>query len=73
MGNPILNMIGSMSNLQNALNIYGQLKSGNTEAVYNQMMSNPQFKQFVEANKGKTPEQIARENNIDLSILNKFR
>jgi len=27
--------------------------------------NNPQFKQFVDANKGKSPEQIAQENGID--------
>lgn len=44
------------------------LQSGNPEQMFQQMMqNNPQFRQFVEANKGKTPEQVARENGIDLS------
>lgn len=44
------------------------LQSGNPEQAFQHMMqNNPQFRQFVEANKGKTPEQVARENGIDLS------
>jgi hypothetical protein len=31
------------------------------------MQSNPQFKSFIESNKGKTAEQIAKENGINLS------
>ena len=33
------------------------------------MLQNPQFRQFVEANRGKTPEQVAQEHGIDLSQL----
>lgn len=44
------------------------LQSGSPEHAFRQMMqNNPQFRQFVEQNKGKTPEQVARENGIDLS------
>lgn len=40
------------------------------EAVFAALMgSNPQFRQFVEQNRGKTPEQIAREHGIDFSAL----
>lgn len=41
---------------------------GGPEAFARQMMvSNPQFKSFVEANQGKTAEQIAQENGIDFN------
>lgn len=33
------------------------------------MKSNPQFAQFVEQNRGKSPEQIAKENGIDLGAV----
>ena len=33
------------------------------------MRTNPQFAQFVKANQGKTPEQIAAENGIDYSTV----
>lgn len=42
----------------------------NPQAMYKQMIeSNPQFKQFVEKNKGKTPEDIAKEYGIDPNLL----
>lgn len=36
------------------------------------MRNNPEFAKFVNDNKGKSAEQIARENNIDLSMLSKL-
>lgn len=56
------NKMGQVANLMK------MLQSGNPEQAFQQMMqNNPQFRQFVEANRGKTPEQVARENGIDLS------
>lgn len=34
--------------------------------------SNPQFAQFVNDNRGKSPEQIAREHGIDLDSIRKM-
>lgn len=34
--------------------------------------SNPQFAQFVSDNRGKSPEQIAREHGIDLDSIKKM-
>lgn len=46
------------------------LQSGNPEQIAQQMMqNNPQFRQFVEQNKGKTPEQVAKEHGVDLNQL----
>lgn len=43
---------------------------GNPEAfVMQALQTNPQFAAFVRANQGKSPEQIASENNIDLSAI----
>lgn len=40
------------------------------DAVFSALMSsNPMFRQFIEQNQGKSPEQIARENGIDFSAL----
>ena len=51
-------------------NLMRMVKSGNPEQIAQQMMqNNPQFRQFVEANKGKTPEQVAREHGVDLNQL----
>lgn len=52
------------------MNLLINLKKGNPDAVFNQMMqSNPQFRQFVAENKGKSGEQIASEYGIDLNTL----
>lgn len=52
----------------NLANIIQMLKSGNPEQIaMNLMQRNPQFRQFVETNKGKSPEQVAKEHGVDLS------
>jgi len=33
----------------------------------NLMQRNPNFKAFVDANRGKSPEQVAKEHGVDLS------
>lgn len=44
--------------------------SGNPDKVAQLLMrKNPQFASFVQANRGKTPQQIARENGIDWGII----
>ena len=67
--NPLLNaMNGNKGN--SMAKILNMLKSGNPEQIaQNLMQRNPQFKAFMEANKGKTPEQVARENGIDFSQI----
>lgn len=58
------------SKMGQVANLVKMLRSGNPDQIAQQMMqSNPQFRQFVENNKGKTPEQVAREYGIDLSQL----
>lgn len=76
--NPLMQSIsggfpgGSQSNLAQIKNIVGMLRSGNPEQIaQNLMQSNPQFKSFLEANKGKTPEQVAREHGMDLGQIMK--
>lgn len=52
----------------NLVNIIQMLKSGNPEQMAAKLMqSNPQFKSFMEANRGKNPEQVAKEYGVDLS------
>lgn len=65
--NPLMQaMTGGRMN--QAMDMLRMLKGGNPEQIARQMMqSNPQFRQFVEQNKGKTPEQVAQEHGIDLS------
>lgn len=62
--------VGNMGKMQQIAGVMQMLKTGNPEQIAQQMMqSNPRFKQFMEQNKGKSPEQVARENGIDLSQL----
>ena len=50
--------------------IKDMLEGKNPDAVFSEMMqNNPDFRKFVESNRGKSPEQIARENGIDPTIL----
>jgi len=71
--NPILSLLNN-SNSQNLLSqvqsINNMLNGKNPDELFKQLMqNNPQFRQFYEANKDKTPEQIAKENGIDLTNL----
>ena len=71
--NPILNMMMG-SNANNALNQAMQLKQllqgGNPNVIYQQMLqNNPQFRQFVSDNQGKSPDQIAQAYGIDPNTI----
>ena len=67
--NPLMMaMNGSNNKMSQVMQVMKMLRSGNPEQIARQMMqNNPQFRQFVEANKGKTPEQVAQEHGIDLN------
>ena len=77
MSNPLMQMMGgaptgSTGGMGNLSNIIRMLKSGNPEQIaQNLMQSNPQFRAFVEANRGKTPQQVAQEHGVDLGQLMK--
>ena len=48
--------------------LIGQLKGGNAQALYDRMyQSNPQFRDFANSMRGKTPEQAFQENGFDFS------
>ena len=74
MPNPILQAINAMRNPNNnILGLMSMLKSGNPDAIFNQLkQTNPQFKKFVEDNQNKSVQQIAQENGIDINIINQF-
>lgn len=69
--NPLMQaMNGGNNKMSQAMQVMKMLRSGNPEQIAQQMMqNNPQFRQFIEANKGKTPEQVAREYGVDLNQL----
>jgi hypothetical protein len=68
MGNPVANnlnnMIGTISQFKNFM-------SGKNPDTLVQVLAqkNPQFAQFLKANQGKSPQQIASENGIDWDSL----
>lgn len=77
--NPLMQAMQGANNpinkMSQAANLMKMLRSGNPALIGQQLMqSNPQFRQFMEANKGKDPMQIARENGIDISkIMGQFK
>ena len=70
--NPLFNNMGKINQLQQAMKM---IRGGNPQQIaMNMLQNNPAFKQFYEANKTKTPEQIAQENGMDLGqIMAMFR
>lgn len=51
--------------LGDLMQLANEIKRNGPEAIFNQMyQSNPEFRKFVETNKGKSMEQIATEHNI---------
>lgn len=49
------------------------LAAGNPDQVVESLKAtNPDFANFIEQNKDKTPQQVAAENNINLGALLKF-
>lgn len=69
--NPLMMaMQGGNNKMAQVMQVMKMLRSGNPDQIAQQMMqNNPQFRQFVEANKGKTPEQVAKEYGINLNAV----
>ena len=59
-----------MTNISQLMNIARMLRSGNPQQIaQNLRQQNPQFKAFMDANQGKTPEQVAKEHGIDFNQI----
>lgn len=77
MSNPLVQSMGGtppgkLGDLVQLKNIVGMLRSGNPQKIAQGLMQqNPQFKAFVEANRGKSPQQVAQEHGIDLGAIMK--
>lgn len=74
MSNPLMQMMPGATAAPNGMaslgNIVRMLRSGNPEQIAHQLMQqNPQFRAFVQANQGKSPDQVARENGLDLGQI----
>lgn len=59
-----------MGNRQNnSINTVMSAMRGDPNGFANAVMNNPQFQTFLANNRGKSPEQIARENGIDFNMV----
>lgn len=69
--NPLFsNNTSPQNNMAQISNIVKMLKSGNPEQIAMSLMQkNPQFKAFMDSNKGKTPQQVAQEMGIDFNSI----
>lgn len=68
--NPILQTIQQINQVKS---IISNIQTKNPDELYNQLMQdNPNFRKFIEDNQGKTPEQIAQENNIDIERIKNY-
>lgn len=58
-----------------ALSQINQIRQqGPSNVIFNQMYNtNPQFKQFADSMRGKTPEQAFREKGLDFNQFRQFR
>lgn len=77
--NPIINQLAQRSSIlpQNNMlsqltNLKAMLGKNPNEAMQQMLSNNPRFRQFVEENKGKSTEQIAREHGIDINEVLKL-
>ena len=75
--NPILQMMKSNAMANNPFQIISTIKqmmSGQSPDVVmrGMMRNNSQFASFVNANKGKSPEQICRENGLNWDEIKYF-
>ena len=59
--------------LQSAMQAVNMMRHTNPEQVMQAMMhDNPQFAEFINVNKGKSPEQIANEHGIDINAIKRM-
>ena len=61
-GNPILDQLSQIR------------QQGPSNVLFNQMyQNNPQFRQFADSMRGKTPDQAFRENGLDFNQFKNYR
>lgn len=60
-GNNMLSTIAAVKNI---------MRSGDpSQIIQAEMQRNPQFAQFVNANKGKSAEELLRESGLDIGVI----
>lgn len=71
--NPMLQNLNRNNPTNQIMQIKKMLSGKDPNILYQQMMqNNPDFASFVNANRGKSPQQIAIENGLNPDILNNF-
>lgn len=71
--NPLAQMMGRQSGMGDIMKIMSMVRGKDPNAVMGMLaQKNPQFRQFMESCKGKTPEQVAQEYGVDLSAVKQF-
>ena len=75
MGNSLYENQSQKNSISGISNIIGQLKSmGPSNMVFNQMyQNNPQFRNFANSVRGKTPEEAFRANGLDFGNFKSFK
>lgn len=67
--NPILQRMNGQKNQNNISSIKDILSGDPNKVMQNMMSNNPQFADFVNKNKGKSPQQIAMEYGVDFNQI----
>ena len=71
--NPLAQMMGRQSGMGDIMKIMSMVRGKDPNAVMGMLaQKNPQFRQFMEECRGKTPEQVAQEYGVDLSTIRQF-
>ena len=72
--NPLMQAMGSKAGgMGNILQIMNMVRGKDPNDVMTMLAKkNPQFRQFMESCKGKTPEQVAQEYGVDLNAVRQF-
>ena len=67
MANPLFNNNFQSKN-QSIFSLIQELKTGNAENIFNQMyQNNPEFRDFANSMRGKTPEQAFQEKGLNFN------
>ena len=69
MPNNLYNQLTGFNSMQNKLSQIMSMLRGNPNALMQNITNNPQYQQFLANNRGKSPEQIAKENGIDINMI----
>lgn len=73
MASSLFGGVQKLNPVQSAMQAVNMMRHANPGQVMHQMMQgNPQFAEFINANKGKSPEQIASEHGIDISVIKRM-